>query len=379
MAASLLTAVVGGTAGAASSGSVTPATATKVVAPYIATPSSVGVSAALAKLPKGKTADCLETTLASVITICQAFQQAATLLGMNVTIVHAGTTAADFTNAWTQILQSPPTVVVGDSFPTSTYQAQLNQYRSHGGIYIANALGNPGVSGVPAGVSFMVATNQQFYNIGVLQASFLISQSKGKANPIFYYTKTYPVLNSEQQGFASVWNKCKTCSAAQYETVAGTEIGTTLPARMVSDLQRRPSTNWIVAGYGELLTGVPQALQAAGLNNKVQLTFQAGDAEDITQLKSGAIQYGLPQPLGWVGYVLADAAARLSTGQKTAKTANTFAATPVQFLNPKRMNASTTDSFGQWAGPPNYAAQFQKLWGIGNCTGTGLSVKCKSS
>lgn len=361
-----------GTATSSTSASVdaSVAAAKQAVDVLLKTPTSLGVPGGpLTHLPSGKTAACIGVTnLATVKEECDAFTQAGKMVGINVTTISAGNGAPqDIVSAWNTIVQRKPDVVLVIGLAPNIYRSQLNSYTAGGGVVIANAANEAGagLDDVPKGITFDFGTGRQFYNVGVAMAQLAIAKSDGKADPIVYYTPLFPAVQAVRDGFASVWNKCSGCAKASYEVIQETDIGTSLPGRVVSDLRRDPHKNWIVAGFGEIFTGIPQALQTAGLAGKVSTVYQSGTAQNFADVKSNPLAYGLPQSLGWIGWASADLAAHIFTGAPpTKKVADLKYITPAQIFTQSTAKRACLDNYDTVALPCDYQAQFKQRWGV---------------
>lgn len=362
----------GRSSSSSSSASVDPsvAAAQQAVDVLLKPPTSLGMPGGpLTQLPKGKTAICVGVTnLASVKEACDAFTQAGKLVGINVTTISAGDGAPqDVLSAWNTILQRKPDVVDDIGLAPNTYRTQLNAYTAGGGVVIANAANEAGASldSVPKGISFNFGDGRQFYNVGAAMAELAIAKSDGKADPIVYYTPLFPAVQAVRDGFASVWDKCGVCAKASYEVIQQTDIGTALPGKIVSDLRRDPKKNWVVAGFGEILTGVSQALKTAGLADKVSTVYQAGDTVNFADVKANPLAYGIPQSGGWIGWATADVAAHILTGAPPpGKLTGLDYIDPTQIFTQATAKTACLDNYGTVALPCDYQSQFKKRWGV---------------
>ncbi len=159
-----------------------------------------------------------------------------------------------------------------------------------------------------------------------------------------------------QKSFEQEMQKnCPSCTVRAVSVGIAT-LGTTAPRTIVTDLQSHPDTNTAALSTGNLASGLPAALKAAGLPVDT-LTFspQAGQIQDI---KDGRITAGLGFDFPAQAWTAVDAAARLVLGDSPTPTE--FAGdVPLQLLGQKDITFNPQDG---WTGYPDYAERFAKLW-----------------
>jgi|tagenome__1003787_1003787.scaffolds.fasta_scaffold20981092_3 ribose transport system substrate-binding protein len=107
----------------------------------------------------------------------------------------------------------------------------------------------------------------------------------------------------------------KYCPNGQYSDINNglSDIGQRLPNNVVSAIQSDPSINYIVTSAGAFLAGVPAALQAAGLQDKVKITGTNPADADMAAVKSGE---GFPWATiesSWFGWYAVDSFSRYFT------------------------------------------------------------------
>jgi ribose transport system substrate-binding protein len=150
---------------------------------------------------------------------------------------------------------------------------------------------------------------------------------------------------------------CPQCSVRTVH-IPAPEIGTTAPSTIVSDLQANPDTTIAVFATEELQTGLPAALQAAGI--EIETLGFAPTPANLQYLKEGKETAGLGLDLPVVTWTMLDQAAREIVGQKlTGPEAEGLSVN--QFL---RAEDITFDPSKGWTGYPNFAEKFAELWGV---------------
>jgi ribose transport system substrate-binding protein len=152
--------------------------------------------------------------------------------------------------------------------------------------------------------------------------------------------------------------RCPSCKVDVMELPLA-DIGTKSPGKIVSFLQAHPNTTRVIAllDYGN---GLPNALQAAGLQDKIQFASMVGGPTNLQYIKDGKQVADLAYDAVGQGWLSVDALVRGMTGQSMAPDQKWQAAT--QILTKDNIR---TDSHGFWAGVPDTAKKYLELWGCG--------------
>jgi ribose transport system substrate-binding protein len=152
--------------------------------------------------------------------------------------------------------------------------------------------------------------------------------------------------------------RCPSCKADVMELPLS-DIGTKSPGKIVSYLQAHPDVHWVIAllDYGN---GLPNALQAAGLADKVKFVSMVGGPTNLQYIKDGKQEADMAYDAVGQGWVTVDALVRGMTGQSMAPDQAWQAST--QILTKDNIS---TDKGGFWTGVPDTPAKYLKLWGCG--------------
>jgi hypothetical protein len=127
---------------------------------------------------------------------------------------------------------------------------------------------------------------------------------------------------------------------------------------VVSAVTRAPDTNWLIFDLGDLATGVPAALSAAGLHG-LSIGGLTADTPNIAGLKNGTENVWTAYSLPIVAYRQVDSMARKSEGMTIL-----HAQLPTQLMTPQNVNSLVVDSQGNYVGVANYRSQFLTLWHV---------------
>lgn len=330
------------------------ATAKALVAKYSAVPKTIGIKTPVpGEIPTGKKIDFMMCGVPS----CQAFiaplKAAAKVLGWSVNVIVAGPTPDKTTAAWNLAVRNRPDAVVSSGFPSVMWAAQLKQLaKMKIPVVECCTTDKPG-----NGIIFVDTSNSAGVLGGKMQADWVVADSNGRANAVYINIPAYPILASELAGFTAEYKKlCPSCRLAKYDqNVAdvGTPAGT---AKIVGYLQANPDVNYVVAGADDSLVGLPAALRAAGLGDKIKAIGLAPSTVNLNYIKNDQIEKAtISFPNAEIAWKLMDVLARHFVGASLA---------PATSILPRRILTKDGIVDPNTLGPttPTYAEEFKALW-----------------
>ena len=339
-------------------------TATSLPAVPTAPSRGIGVSIPLKHKPaRGKTVAWLACALPSCTSFTPGFQSAVKALGWNLKVItyQSGNPAPAVDQAVTDHVNYM--AMTGEP-PVLFKQALALAHSKHIPLISANDTTPPDPA---TGLYTQFGNQSMFGNEGSQIGRWMVRKSGMKAHIAYVTIADYPILEA---GFSylqrTVSRYCPaSCSTAQVP-VTVTQLGAgQVPSVLVSYLQDHPNVNYIDFSFADLLAGVPQALQSAGLTSHVKLVGQALGAapEVLAGLNDRSLSAWVAQPNLYEAWLMVDAMARLSEGmplsqeRQAAKEPTWVADSPssTRFLN-------TRDG---WDGPPGFQKDFQTLWHVG--------------
>ncbi|MGD0706065.1 MAG: substrate-binding domain-containing protein, partial [Trebonia sp.] len=246
------------------SGGANIAAAKAYEAQFLNSPTSIGISTPLNSKPAtGKLIVGLDSGLGSAVVLAKYWAQAAAALGWKYKDLNSGGTPAAQQAAMESAIQLNPAGIVTSGIPNSTLTTQLALAASKG-IWVNSSADTSSPSGAMFDTS--IANPAQLAQWGKMVAAYVVVQSNGKAVIQDFSLPVFPILLDFDTAFIAaikVW--CPACKVTQVPQTAAA-IGTTTPQAVVSAVTRNPSTNWLIFDLGDLATGVPAALSAAGLH-----------------------------------------------------------------------------------------------------------------
>ena len=207
------------------------------------------------------------------------------------------------------------------------------------------------------GLLYNTATDKQNGPIGDYLAAEIVADSKGKANALYVNISAFEILKQVGASFdEGVKKYCDSCSVDNLD-IPLTSLGKDAPDRIISYLRSHPKVNYVALSVTDALgAGLPAAIKAAGLGDKVKIVGQGGGTQNFTDLKSGAIEALVPGDLYSYDYLMLDALARHWAGVPLND------AGPPYWLVKK--DTVPTDTSKPFPVIEDYKAQYEKLWGV---------------
>lgn len=271
-------------------------------------------------------------------------------------------------SAFDAAIAAQPDVVLTSGNPREWFEPQLATLEEAGIPVVAWSLPEGYEPG--GGIDVNLLTNDDYYLYGVLMADYAAVTSTTK-NIAFIGLPTFPVLSTVQAGFeAEIAAVCPDCTVDVTE-VAVTDLGTNLPGTVVSKLQANPEIDFVVYAFGGMLFGVPEAIEAAGLQDQAKAISQAGGPLNFTFITNGQHQVAevalASELLGWRAI---DAAARILAGEGPGRAEPPalgqidghpdalVSGLPLQILEAD----SIADPSALWPGVDGFQDQFTALW-----------------
>jgi ribose transport system substrate-binding protein len=336
-------------------GGASAAAAKEVIAPYIGKPSPFPVTEKLKEVPKGANIAYMDCGTPICALFWQIIGPAAQTMGVNVERVKAGSAANTVSSAFDTVVAKKPDAVIVTAINVELWKNQLKQLQE-ANIPVVTT----GITGTePYGIVAPQAAEASSAIEGELMANYVLAEMSPEANVVMYDVPELPFTAVVAEEFSSELEAiCPKCSVRTTHIPVAT-IGNTAPNTIVSDLQANPETTVAVFATDETETGLPAALQAAGI--KVETLGNSPGPTNLQYLKEGKETAGLGFDLPVLTWTLVDQAAREIVGQELS--GPEAEGIPVnQFLTQKDI---VFDPAKGWTGYPDFAERFAKLWGVG--------------
>ncbi|MCK5892625.1 substrate-binding domain-containing protein [Aeromicrobium sp.] len=350
----------GGSGSGSGSGEV-PAEVTQLVEDNLANPTSLGYDTPLSKpVPSDIKIVALQVPVDVAKVEGEAMRKAAESLGWSYETVVVGDGPEAPAKAFDQAIDKKPDGIYYSGYTTQSISQQLERAASEGIAVFSEALG----ADTPEQAFAQIRNTPAVKRLAELNAAWIVADSGGAADVLIVDTPAFPILHEySEQVKTSIEGWCSGCSVTITDANV-TDIGTKLPAQIVSELQRSPQTNYLVFSFGDLTIGLNPALAAAGLQGKVKVTGQLPGLDNLKSLETGENAMWVPELSPLIGWRVIDAFARHFVGDDPEVAAD-GSPTPTQLLTPENVGSAVYDPSGYWVGVDGYEGAFKKLWNVG--------------
>jgi len=343
------------TSSSTSASSGNKAAADAAVKPYIGKPSPFPVTEPLKSVKKGATVAYMDCGTSICGLFWQLLEPAAKTMGVKLTRYKAGSAANTVTQAYDSALAAKPDAVIAAAIDVELWKSQLKKFQADNIPVVTTGILGTQKYGIKAAQAAESASELE----GKLMADYTASKFSDAKKIAIYDVPELSFTRLVTQAYQDELKKvCPDCSTRVTHVPVAT-MGTSAPQQIVSDLQANSGTNLAVFSIDELESGLPAALQTAGI--KVKTLGNSPSPTQLQYLKEGKETAALAVDLPVLGWTLLDQAARQMAGQAlTGEEAKGIS--PVQFLTQADIKFDPSKG---WTGYPDFAQRFAKLWGVG--------------
>jgi ABC-type sugar transport system substrate-binding protein len=318
------------------------------VASYTSVPKSLLQTKPLSKpVAQGKTMAVIVTDVPVLAEFYKAISGAAAEIGWKVERIDQGATPQGFPQAYDRAIQLKPDLVVGSGLPRDYFDKQLTQLAQMNIPVIEWSSGIAPVEG-----KLWTAVDDPLYQTSGMQLSeFVAADSNMAAKVVAYNVPQYKMpavmLDTMSKYLPTT---CKGCSFDAQD--AGVSDVGQLGSKVTGYVQSHPDTNYVLCGFGDLCTGVGQALKAAGLAN-VKVVTRDGSSTNFGAIKSGSEFGTTGLSITQTGWQIVDLAQRIVNGDDTSLTR----------LAPQQIVTKISDPSSPLIGAvPDFKTQYRTLW-----------------
>ena len=281
-------------------------------------------------------------------------KEGAELLGWTAETIGTDGSPEQLQNAFQTALRQGADGIILNAVTRSVIAKQLEEAEKQGVPFVTLS----SVEKTGDGILANIADTRNSGRIGELLAAKIVSESGGDANTLYVNISAFQILKALGDQFESSYKQyCPDCEYGSID-IPITSLGKDAPDRIVSYLRSHPQVNHVVLSVSNALgAGLPAALKAAGLSDKVKLIGQSADTQTWQDLQAGNIEAVVPYDYYTVDYLMLDALARH------------FAGVPVEDQSPP-LWIVTADNMPEGATEglvpvvEDYQEQFKKAWGI---------------
>jgi ABC-type sugar transport system substrate-binding protein len=316
----------------------------------------------LAKKPKpgGYVIKIVTGSLPADVAAAKNMQKAAATIGWRVKIVVTDGSVEQINQAWTAAIAEHPTAISGAS-PQDQVKVPLAAATKAGIIteleeapQLANAATGP--------TTVNNGGNKAFTLLGQINANLVLRDSNCGNGNTLVVTLPFPNLTDMANTYKTTLTaRCPSCKV-EVQTVNNSDVGSpAATSAVVSALQSDPSIKYVFCVIGALGSGIPAALQAAGISG-VKIFGALPDTTSVQALNNRTNSWWLTQEDGATndGWFELDGilrAAAAGPGKAWNEPGNY-----VSVLTPANIPPNATQPS---AYPSDYIGLFKHLWHAG--------------
>lgn len=294
---------------------------------------------------------------AACVDAAEGVQAAGEALGWDVEVIDGGGTPQGFAKAFDTAFSRNADAIIGIAVPTLAVGDKLEEAKSRDIVTVVTGDVEPDEGTTYDGyVSFRMPFMES------LLAYAEIARTDGKANSIVVTDPSFPSLVEAMGQYKKVMETCDGCSTSDVSWKITDAADPTKVNSIISGaLSKDPDATAITVPYAVGLPAVIQAVSSAGKSEDVQVLVKDGDEVGLQAVRDGQVAYNAGASPTWAGWASVDQAIRGMAGEDYL--------TPEQIgLGLVTFDKETVPAEGtidDWDGMIDYAAEYQKAWGIG--------------
>lgn len=338
------------------------ARAQEVVDQYRDENQPIGITEPLTSVPEPHTIAWLECELEACTYITVGMEDATEALGWELMTISSS--SADPAPAMQQAIDAGVDFIASSGEAPALYEEQA-QAAAAAGIEMLSCYDTTPPDGPNTNIWTQCGDTSFVEKTGPLMADWAIVDSEGAANVLVVNIPDFPVLVSEIDAYkAEMERNCPDCNITELNVTIDDLVGGAVPSSVASALQSDSSINYVFFSFGSLPAGVTAALDSAGLLDQVTVYGQDFSAFDLEEIVAGTMGAWAADPKAYAGWLMVDAAARLSLGMELTEEREA-ANLPTFLVEDAETSQEILDNQGGDWNPPGMAAAFQALWGVG--------------
>jgi ABC-type sugar transport system substrate-binding protein len=330
------------------------------IGPYLQPATSIGLTTPLTgKPPMGKKVYWLEGNIQSILPITGGFKEAATALGWSLTVLTYDPADPQGPSAAMRQAVDGGADYIAVSGQSIDILGQALDAAKAKKIPVIDMYSTDQVGGSTNGIYANVGGTPFSQRSAALLSDFVIADSGGDANVLFVNVPDFKILQIVADAVdGNFKTQCPACTVTPLNVSIGDLTGGTVASQVVSTLQSKSKIDYVYVTIGDLATGLPEALQAAGLADKVKIVGGVPNTEQVQSLIDGKATAYTPLGRPASAWAAIDVMARLSVGMDADAKGHELL--PSVIWTPDNVPKPAQD----YQGAENYQAQFKKLWGV---------------
>ena len=320
----------------------------------------IGVTIPLTGVPEPKTIAWLECELESCPYITVGMEAATEALGWELMVISSE--SANPAPYFQQAIDAGVDYIASSGEARALYEEQA-MAAADAGIKILSCFDTEPPGGEATNIWTQCGDTTFVEKTGPLMADWAIVDSEGAANVLIVSIPDFAVLKAETDAYiAELEKNCPECEYTELDVTIDQLVGGEVPAAVASQLQADSGINYVFFSFGSLPAGVTAALDSAGLLDQATVYGQDFSGFDLEEIVAGTMGAWSADPKGYAGWLMVDAAARLSLGMELTEE-RAAASLPTVLVEDATFAQQILDEGGDWY-PPTTEEDFKALWGV---------------
>jgi ribose transport system substrate-binding protein len=326
---------------------------------FLQPPTSIDVTEPLSRKPdEGKRIVVVESTEPTSLKTDEGLREAVEALGWTLEVVQEGTGPEDPAKAFDQAIDMAPDAILISGNPLATLRNQVDRAKQENIVVLQSDSGEPvGQDGSIYTLSLDSFEQTQLW--GQMIADYVAVDGSQRA--LIVDLSLYPILHAFSEGAQQELEKVAPDTEVSVMDVQIQDfIAGSVPAQIVSEIQRNPDTDFVILSLGDMATGLDAALRAAGLDQQVRVGGESAGLANIEALRDGTqhVYTGFAALIH--GWQRADALARIFNGDPLDP--NYESTLPTQLITQDNVDDAPLDDEGYYVGVEDFRDQFGELW-----------------
>jgi len=321
----------------------------------------IGVTIPLTGTPDPKKFAWLECELEVCPYLTSGIEAATEALGWE--LIKINFESANPGPAMQQAIDAGADFIASSGVPRSLYEEQA-MAAQEAGIKMLSCFDAEAPGGDETNIYMQCGDATFVAKTGTLMADWTIVDSEGAANVLIVSIPDFTVLKGGTDAYiAELGKNCAECNFSELDITIPQLVGGEVPAAVASQLQADPDIDYVFFSFGALGAGVTAALDSAGLLDRVTVFGQDFSAFNLEEIVSGTMGPFSANPKAYAGWLMVDAAARLSLGMELEEE-RAAASLPTFLVDDAEIAQEILDCCnGDWF-PPTMEEDFKALWGV---------------
>ena len=333
----------------------------EILAPYLQNEAQIPVEGTLAELPAPGTRIAFLDNGTPVAALMWDYIQTVNNVLPDVVFerVDVGTDAQSINTGLNTVLESSPDIVIAVALDPTFYVSQLEAMQERDITFVPVSITNAEDFGLE---DVMGGYGSQVDNGKVLAAAGLWLTCGQGEEIAFYNVPELPFSGIQLESATEELEKlCPDCTLRPVD-ISVTQMSSTGPDIVVSDLQAHPNTDAFITPIDELQIGLAGKLEIAGLPN-IPGIGQSSTPPNVAQIADGTQRAGLATDLRLIMWLTVDEALRRHAGMEVSYEGMDWAN-----FNAQVSRILTQENAGEYlegfVAVPDFEEQFAEMWGV---------------